>query len=132
MTSRNERKKNFPFLLFYSLFSNVNGEKSSPPSTIMMSKTNGGISPTTVDLSPWINTNFTSLPTSLSDKSSHAAASQSFNFSQFERLIHHKKDSKESKDDTPLCPAVWCVDCEDGLIILGKLQGRQTRKCTAT
>ena len=85
-----------------------------------MSKTNGGISPTTVDLSPWINTNFTSLPTSLSDKNSHAAASQSFNFSQFERLIHHKNDIKESKDDTPLCPSVWCVDCEDGLIILGK------------
>ena len=117
MTSRNERKKISPF---YSLFSNVNGEKSSPPSTVMMSKTNGGISPTTVDLSPWINTNFTSLPTSLSDKNSHAAASQSFNFSQFERLIHHKNDMKESKDDTPLCPSVWCVDCEDGLIILGK------------
>ena len=99
---------------FYSLFSNVNGEKSSPPTM-----RNGGISPT-VDLSPWINTNFTSLPTSLSDKNSHAAASQSFNFSQFERLIHHKNDMKESKDDTPLCPSVWCVDCEDGLIILGK------------
>ena len=112
------KEQKFP--LFYSLFSNVNGEKSSPPSTIMMSKTNGGISPTTVDLSPWINTNFTSLPTSLSDKNSHAAASQSFNFSQFERLIHHKNDMKESKDDTPLCPSVWCVDCEDGLIILGK------------
>ena len=111
-----KEKKNFPFLLFYSLFSNVNGEKSSPPT--MISKTNGGISPT-VDLSPWINTNFTSLPTSLSDKS-HAACSQSFNFSQFERLIHHKNDLKESRDDTPLCPAVWCVDCEDGLIILGK------------
>ena len=50
MTSRNEKEKKFPILLFYSLFSNVNGEKSSPPSTVMMSKTNGGISPTTVDL----------------------------------------------------------------------------------
>ena len=83
-------------------------------------KSNGGLSP--VDLKPMINTNFTSLSSSLPNQNQLTQKSNGFDFSSFENLLGDQKPNfkvKQTKEKS-MSPAVWCVECEDGLIILGK------------
>ena len=90
----------------------------SDDSIEVLTPTINGLSP--VDFDPWINTNFSSLPSSLPNQT--PPNGRGFNFSKFERLIQNQSQNQlitDKRDDLPLCPAVWSVDCEDGLIILG-------------
>ena len=62
-----------------------------------------------------INTNFTSLSSSLPNQNQLTQKSNGFDFSSFENLLGDQKPNfkvKQTKEKS-MSPAVWCVECED-------------------
>jgi WD40 repeat protein len=81
------------------------------------------------DFSRTINTNFTSMLSKSCPSQAESSPSE-FCFSKFEQMkkdINGPRSSTNSIEtglENPASPSVWCMDCVDGIIILGCANGR--------